>query len=188
MWDQELPFQVPFTNVARHILALVQSKETRTIPRDNLEDELFLSPCAAERGLNQLQKAGAVAVLDSGELKAAVSFDTSAIHLVAVEMKMRRWREALSQANAYLDFVDESYVVLDGNQVLLMDELVREFELSPVGLLVQRGTTVEKLVEAVPIEQRPSADRLHAVQKLAVAGPYCLAYSSQVSKTSNQTR
>jgi len=177
-----------FTNVARHILALLQREGDNTVGRERLEADLFLSPYAAERGVDQLRRAGAVAVLDSGELRAAPQFATSAFRLIAVEMKMRRWREALSQATAYLQFVDESYVVLDGNQVTIGKDLVREFELSPVGLLVQKGYSVEKLVDAVPSELLPSADRLHAIQKLAISGPHCLTYCCQVLNTSNHTR
>ena len=169
------PARFAFTNVARHILAFLQRDGEWQICRERVEEALYLSPIAAEKGLGQLFRAGAVRTLDSGELQATTEFPASAVKLVAIEMKMKRWREALSQGEFYLTFADEAYVVLDGNQVTLSAEIMKQFELSPVGLIVQRRERVEKLVDAVPSPLRPSADRVLAIQKLAAAPPYCLA-------------
>lgn len=169
------PSKFAFGNVARHILAFLQRDRECDIPKQRIEDELYLTPTAAEKGLSQLLRAGAVRTLDSGELRASTEFPAPSVKLIAIEMKMKRWREALAQGESYLVFADEAYVVLDGNQLTNSSELLREFELSPVGLLVQRGQQIEKLVDALPSLRSPSADRVLAVQKLTTSAPYCFA-------------
>jgi hypothetical protein len=90
-------------------------------------------------------------------------------------MKMKRWRGALSQAVRYLDFADEAYVVLDGGQVEVTDEMRRAFELSAVGLFLQSGSVLEHVLGACPIPRMPSADRWLAAFKVVNTFPYCAA-------------
>ncbi len=169
------PSRFEFSNVARHILAFLQRERDSEIPRQRIEEELYLTPLAADKALHQLLRARAVRTLDSGEIQVLTEFPAPAARLIAIEMKMKRWREALAQGMSYLSFADEAYVVLDGNQLTNSSELLREFELAPVGLLVQRGSQIEKLVNAVPSLLSPSADRVLALQKLTASTPYCFA-------------
>jgi hypothetical protein len=156
-------------------LAFLQRECESEIPKKRIEEELYLSPTATQRALGQLIRARAVRTLASGELQATAEFPAPAAKLIAIEMKMKRWREALAQGASYLSFADEAYVVLDGNQVTISAEIFKQFELSPVGLIVQHRERVEKLVDAVPSPLCPSADRVLAIQKLTGAPPYCFA-------------
>lgn len=174
-WNGDLPYERSLTNVARHILAWLQGRDAKLVARDKLEEELFLTELATSRALTQLTRAGAVMVHDSGELQLLQDYRAHNVNLIAIEMKMCKWRQALAQAVAYLRFADEAYVVIDGNQVQVTKSVVKEFELYPVGLLAQRGDLVETVVQAVRATRAPSADRLLALQKLVMSGPYSCA-------------
>ena len=59
----------------------------------------------------------------------------------AVELKLRRWREALDQAINYLKFADRAYVVLDGDQIARDEEMIKAFRAYGVGLLMASSRT-----------------------------------------------
>jgi hypothetical protein len=174
-WPGQMPFQGPFGNIARHVLAFLQSVSNRPLPARLIADELFLTEGTLEGVVRQLRRAGAIYVAGSGEIQVTPQFFLYDLHVVAIEVKLKRWKQALAQAQRYLAFADEAYVVLDANQTALSQELREEFELSAVGLLMQRGSTVEKVFSATAGMRTPSADRVLAAQKLALSGPYCSA-------------
>ena len=175
-WCDELPFAPSMTNVARHVVALLQ-RSGPAAPTERIEDELYLSSSALTRAVAQLKRVGALSYeAPEGELQLSPEFAKGIqVKLIAVEMKMTRWREALNQALRYLDFADEAYVVLDGNQITLTDEIIRAFELSAPGLYIQRGAHAEKVLDACPVPSMPSADRLLAIHKVLHSGPHCFA-------------
>lgn len=176
-WNADPTFVVPpLTNVARHITALLQRCGS-TAPANFIEEALFLSPSALARAVAQLRRSGVI-VSDSGhsELQMAPTFQrASKVKLIAVEMKMTRWREALNQSIRYLEFADEAYVVLDGAQVVITDEMRRSFELSASGLLLHIKGELQKVFEASPVPVAPSADRLLAIHKVVNTKPHCFA-------------
>lgn len=176
-WCAELPFAVPsMTNVARHVVALLQ-RSGPAAPTELIEDKLYLSSSALTRAIAQLKRVGALSYeTTEGELQLSPEFAKGTqVKLIAVEMKLTRWREALNQAIRYLDFADEAYVVLDGNQVPVTDEIIKAFELSAPGLYIQRGAHVEKILDACSVPSVPSADRLLAMHKVLHSGPHCFA-------------
>lgn len=175
-WHADLDLRAPsLTNVARHVLAFLQKHGPAADVRC-LEDQLFLSDSALSRALDQLDRAGLVAVEGrNGTLRLGSSFEQfSNVKLIAIEMKMKRWREALNQAIRYLEFADEAYVFLDGAQVDLTSEVRRTFEISAPGLYMQRGPNYERVFEACSIPVA-SADRWLAIQKMLSSQPYCEA-------------
>jgi hypothetical protein len=177
-WCAEASSSVPsMTNVARHVVALLQ-RSGSAAPAELIEEELYLSSSALTRAITLLKRLGALSCeAPEGELQLAPEFaKATQVKLIAVEMKMTRWREALNQAIRYLDFADEAYVVLDGNQITLTDEIIKAFELSAPGLYIQRGAAhPEKVLDACPVPSVPSADRLLAIHKVLHSGPHCFA-------------
>ena len=163
------------SNVARHVLALLQ--RSGPLPIEVVEQELYLSEFALAHAVALLKRAGALSHdPQSGELDAVPEFSRrTRAKLIAIEMKMTRWREALEQAIRYMSFADEAYVVLDGDQVEYTDEMRRAFELAAPGLYFQHGTELRKVMDCVPTPPLPSADRLLAMQKLKNGGPHCVA-------------
>jgi hypothetical protein len=161
-------------NVARHVLALLQ--RSGPLPIEVIEKELYLSEFALAHAIGLLKRAGALSHdPHSGELDASAEFSATRVKLIAIEMKMTRWREALEQAIRYLSFADEAYVVLDGDQVEYTDEMRRAFELAAPGLYFQHGPELRKIIDCAPAPPLASADRLLAMQKIKNSGPHCFA-------------
>lgn len=176
-WDSTEDCRFPsLTNVARHVLTFIE-KNGPSVSAQSLEEQLFLSTSGLSRAVDQLCRAGLVAVHDSGRTL-GLSSDLerfTGFKLIAVELKMRRWKEALHQAIRYLEFADESYVFLDGSQVDVTPEMRRTFELSAPGLYMHRGANFERLFEACSTPAVGSADRWQALHKLLASTPYCEA-------------
>jgi len=176
IWSGELPRYNGLNSVSRHVLAWLFIQKTAS-GESQLREELLLSQYAAAAAMSSLKRVGAITQRESGEVELQPEFDVSdGVRLIAIEIKLRRWREALEQAVAYREFADEAYVVLDGTQVRLTADIRAAFISKGVGLLLQRGDEV--VPEIAPMKSAktaPSVDRLDAVSKLAKSGPYCLA-------------
>lgn len=85
--------------------------------------------------------------------------------VIAVEVKLSRWREALAQARGYKRFADQVMVVLDGNLPLPPASARRAFRNAKVGLqLATRGTSTW----LVPLS-RPRVARSSEREYLVVA-------------------
>jgi len=176
IWSGDLPRWGSLNSVSRHVLAWLSTQKVASGERQ-LREELLISEHAAVVAMSALKRVGAIAKKESGEVELRPEFDVShAVKLIAIEVKLRRWREALDQAIAYREFADEAYVVLDGNQVRLDADMRSAFASNGIGLCLQRGTDVKRRIAAVSgAKPSPSDDRLFALGKLADSAPYCLA-------------
>lgn len=175
IWSGELPRCGSLNSISRHVLAWLSTQKTAS--GEQLREELLISQHAVVAAMSSLKRVGAIDQRESGEVELRAEFDIShLVRLIAIEMKLTRWREAMGQAIAYREFADEAYVVLDGNQVRLTADIRAAFVSNGVGLFLQRGAEVKRKIKAARGAQRiPSVDRLFAVSKLAKSGPYCLA-------------
>lgn len=176
IWSGELPRWGTLNSVSRHVLAWLSMQKVAS-GEQQLREELLISQHATVAAMSSLKRVGAIEQRESGEVALRPEFDVShTVKLIAIEMKLTRWREALGQAIAYREFADEAYVVLDGNQVRLTADIRAAFVSNGVGLFLQRGAEVKRrIVTARGAQRMPSVDRLFAVSKLAKSGPYCLA-------------
>lgn len=151
------------SNVARHICAFLEthlSADQRT-----LVNELHLTESGAHRALDTLLRARLVVENEAGEFQLLPNSRSDTIAITAIEMKLVRWRDALRQATAYLEFADRAYVVLDGHRVRLTAQMQEEFELSDVGLWLQCGDILGEVVRAVS-NAPVTASRLMAIEKV----------------------
>ncbi|SRR6266852_7717809 len=175
LWRGDLPPWGNLNSVSRHVLACLSAQ--KAVPSEEyLCENLLLSSDAAGTAVSTLKRIGAVVKRDSGEVAIQPEFDVlDSVKLIAIEIKLKRWREALEQAVMYRKFADEAHVVLDGNQVRLTDEIRSAFTSSGIGLFLQFGGMVTRVLEAATETPAASVDRLFALAKLAKSGPYCLA-------------
>jgi hypothetical protein len=121
IWSGDLPRCSGFNAVSRQIFTWL-SVQKRVDSEKQLREELFVSEKAVGAAVSVLKRAGAIAKYDSGELEVRPDFNIfGAIHIVAIEMKLKRWREALAQAIEYRAFANEAYVALDRTQVRVND-------------------------------------------------------------------
>jgi hypothetical protein len=144
IWSGELPRYRGLNTVSRHILAWLSTKKMAN-SEEQLREDLLLSQHAADSAVSTLMRVGAISKRDSGEVDLSPEFDvSSSIRIIAIEMKLKRWREALAQAIEYRKFADEAYVVLDGHQVRMNIEVREAFVANGIGLFFQRCGSVGK--------------------------------------------
>jgi hypothetical protein len=175
IWWGDLPRFNGLNTVSRHILAWLSEQKVAS-SEEQLCDHLSLSRHAADSAVSTLERVGAVSKRDSGEVELCPEFDVSgSVRIIAIEMKLKKWREALAQAIEYRKFANEAYVVLDGNQVQMEPEVRDVFVASGIGLFMQCRGELQIEISAESVAPNPSVDRLFAVSKLASSGPYCLA-------------
>jgi hypothetical protein len=175
IWSGELPRVTSLNGVSRHILAWLSCQQSPS-SEQRLHEELLISRDAAASAVSTLKRIGAISRRDSGEIELRSEFDVSnSIRLIAIEMKLKRWRDALDQAIEYKSFANESWVVLDGTQVRLSLVIRESFLRNGVGLLLQKGLDLSKEIPAVPGVPQALDERYFLVSKLAKSGPYCLA-------------
>jgi len=175
IWTGELPRCSGLNAVSRHILAWLSTQKAAST-EEQLRDDLLLSQHAADSAVSTLKSLGALSRRDSGEVELCPEFEViGSVRLIAIEMKLKKWREALAQAIEYRKFANEAYVVLDGSQVRMTGEVRDAFTANGIGLFLQRGGALEEEISAELMETAISVDRLFAVSKLVTSGPYCVA-------------
>lgn len=160
--DIALPLTRRVTTIEAHVLHALR---TQAETADRVAQKLVFSNSRMDKTVSGLQKLGLVEVLDGGILKLTNAGTTEAAEIIAVEMKLRDWRRALTQAREYSAFADRSYVVLDGIQVEKSMEMESAFLEAGVGLIFQHGYQLQPIVDA-RTETHLSPLRYIALQKL----------------------
>jgi hypothetical protein len=152
------------TYVDAHIVA--QVGKLGEVSTSALAEQVLLSRARLVSSSAKLVRAGVVSESVDGQLSIGRGCNSQAIDVVAVETKLRKWREALQQALSYRLFADCVYVVLDGNQASVNSGVVNAFECEGVGLYLQKGDELELLSEASRTEFPLSPERVLAAHKL----------------------
>lgn len=67
---------------------------------------------------------------------------------IAYEAKLKHWREALEQAEEYLNYADESYVVMPSGYLYLAEENLEQFKVRNIGLISVSEVGFHIVVEA----------------------------------------
>jgi len=127
------------------VLSVVQARGTMTV-RD-LNEHLNLTESGAHRALTSLEHKGAIHHLDDS-LVAVENNSLCNLRILAFELKMSRWRDALRQAGRYREFAHQSYVVLDATQTRPTLQMLNAFDAAGVGLLLQYGGFSDQAVPA----------------------------------------
>src|SRR5262249_53662414 len=103
-----------FTHIEASILSLVHNESDFTAA--DVLARIFLPTPTADRTFRALEKKGALERTPTGAFRVCSNLPAAQMEIVAVELKLKRWREACAQAASYLSFADRAYAVLDGNQ------------------------------------------------------------------------
>lgn len=148
-----------------HCHALAMAHGVNGVSCERMRSELHVPMSAARRVLNDLTRRDFL-VQSHGSYFVANSVMLSNARLVAIEIKMKRWREALNQALSYRAFADQAVVVLDGNQVKATGEVLNAFHTAGVGLILQYGSIISEVLPA-PTVRVMSPERVWAFTKIA---------------------
>jgi hypothetical protein len=146
------------------VLCVLQCYGSMTL--DELNRHIHLTDSGATRALAGLSHKGAIARLDQ-QVLAVDDERLRGLEIVAIELKMRRWRDAVKQAVSYRQFADRAYAVLDATQTRVSERMLEAFEGAGVGLLMQYGSYTKELVPA--LQSRPiTAARIQVTRTLAL--------------------
>lgn len=128
-----------------HLLsALSASPQTR----EGLLASLYVTPEAADSSLHRLERQRLLERNGEGTWFCRFAPCLTGFELIAFELKLERWREALAQAEAYRMFADRSYVVLDAGRVSPTAVMLDAFAAAGVGLVLQSSHALHVAVEA----------------------------------------
>jgi predicted transcriptional regulator len=152
------------TRTDAHVMTLLENHKCLTAVE--IAEMIFMSHSAVDHTLRRLLRAGVVRRSRSGTWRLSNEHRALRPEIVAVELKLSRWREALSQAVEYLEFANWSYVVLDGNRVRETADLRSAFVSLGVGLFFQYGFSTIAVVPPRHHRPRPSVSRVLATSKL----------------------
>jgi DNA-binding Lrp family transcriptional regulator len=151
------------TRMEAHVIALLERKNA--ISMNEISEALFMSSTDVHHTLGKLARAG-VARSIRGTWRLSREHKSKRVEVVAVEVKLARWRDALRQATEYLQFADKSYVILDGNRINETSTIRETFERDGIGLLFQYGFSTVSSVGARSNRPLSSVARVQAVAKL----------------------
>ena len=147
-----------------HLMSLLESEKGMTAAE--IATSLYLSEATVDDILRRLSRAGVVRPGRRETWCLSAQHRCLSREIIAIELKLSRWREALHQAAEYLTFANRAYVILDGNRVRETTALRFAFVSLGVGLLFQYGFLTVAVVEPRRNRPRPSVSRVLATSKL----------------------
>ena len=158
-----MPNHRKLTTVEAHVLQAIQG--VGEAPIQEIADRIILSESRLMRCFDVLEKGGFIKQTSVDKYSVSETVKERHVEIIAVEMKLWNWRMALEQALSYTEFADRAYVILDGFQVDIAEDVVTAYRDCGIGLLLQHGWQLEPIVDAREGSPR-SAHRFIAVQKL----------------------
>jgi hypothetical protein len=166
-WLDDLrPLRRNFTVVEARVLALLEERDE--LFEADICQALLLSEPAAARAFSRIESSGLVIRTKGGRMALDSGGFTRGMVVTAVELKLRRWREALEQAISYLKFADRAYVVLDADRARCSSGMAQAFRGTDVGLFMLSAGGLTEVVSAR--EKRcVSVQRVQAVQKICIS-------------------
>lgn len=124
--------------------------------------------------LEDLLTSGAVTGSDSGAISLSPLLANADVEVVAVEAKLRRWKQALQQATEYARFADRVVVAMDAACVPRAPSVLAEFRACRVGLLGVGSADAEWLVSPRRASRRANPEWDYLVSSAASPRPQTL--------------
>ncbi len=143
--DGEQPYLPKPLSVAESVI-LSGLRRNGAIRLDQLEQQCGLNG-RTSRIVSRLIELGLIKRMPGGRVS-AVRRCWGTRTLLAVEAKLLRWRDALTQANSYRRYADESYVALPEFFAEPALAAIDQFRLAGVGLLIVSGRGIRKAIIA----------------------------------------
>lgn len=143
---KELPIGKMFSEKWTYLQAYIirHVRMNPCITYDNLQAETFIS--AFDGYITPLLKKGILVRLDGDKIDLSDALKNIEVEIVAVEAKIKDWRQALRQAVSYKPYADKVVVVMDPNFVPKQEHWA-EFEAQKVGLSTLRDGVYQWFVK-----------------------------------------
>ena len=127
------------------------------------------SPVRVETVLEDLLDSGAIRELPSGAYTLRDEIAEMKAEVIAVEAKLRNWREAHEQASAYQAFADRVSVVIDWTAAPKDEKSIEIFRRSNVGLARVKRTSIDWIVAPLSRSYRNGPEREYVITAAAAA-------------------
>lgn len=162
---------------------LAELEGSAAVTAEDVATQIFLTTSETEIRLRKLAKRELVRVSPRGSWEIVPRFNSRCLEIVAVEAKVRRWREAFAQALSYLAFANRAYVALAAPITAMDRDVLGLFRSSGVGLLHQSYGQVSIIIPASR-HNPTSPARVRAADILTNCPPRCRLELTWVSPQS----
>ena len=136
----------------------------RPMRKETLARQLYTRVERIAPNLTALKRRGIVCELPTGSYALNGGAVPKDLHVVAVEAKLSRWRDAILQAESYLQFANQSFVALPSILATNNDKLLRQCRERGVGVLGVEPESVH-LISAARTSQPRSPDWVWLVSR-----------------------
>src|ERR1035441_1804096 len=103
--------------------------------RRSITTKLYAQPTSLDRAVERLMRWGLVSRQMDGALAARRGLFSRGIHVISIEAKLRRWREALGQAKQYRSFSNSALVALPERLIAANSKIRPACAAEGIGLL-----------------------------------------------------
>lgn len=138
--------RAPVTAFAASVVALLLKKGPLRLA--TMAEHLYANQRSVERPLMALLRQGVVGTSPGGAFRLVHAPFLRETRLLAVEAKLSRWREALTQAVRYREFASEAYVALPVGNAVVKTVVQDEARAAGVGLIAVASGDLQVLVRA----------------------------------------
>lgn len=161
----------------RHALAVwLLRRHGGRLHLETIASKAFEAPDAMDRALADLLTTGALRKSNTGAFYLTPSFARIAVEVIAVEAKLRRWRDAIEQAAQYARFADQALVAMDIGGAPRSPKVLFEFRQRGIGLLAAGRRTFEWLVPPRRNSHRLGPERDYLVASAVASRSQTLWY------------
>lgn len=109
------------------------------LTKKSLARRVFENPDRIEPVLEQLFKTGAIIKTETGCYKLGKELRELSATVIAIEAKLKRWKNALSQAMSYISFSDKSIVAMAPDGIPTTKDSKEIFQNQGIGLISVNG-------------------------------------------------
>lgn len=164
----------------RHAFFLWHLRGRTALRARTLAARAYESEESVSNVLADLVKWGLAEKNDSGSFSLAEDVRRLTGEVIAIEVKLSRWRQALEQAKNYRRFSDQSAVVLDLARVKVNESMKATFRNEGIGLYAVQG---EELLQFVPPRRsrRSCPEKEYIISSVAVSCRQSLWSSRKLS-------
>ncbi len=163
LWPRRLNF--------RHSYVLWLLRQQSQIRPETIADRSYEPIDKVMPVLRDLIRSGAVIKLETGTLALSEEMASITAEVIAVEAKLHRWREALTQAMTYSSFANRVFVAMDYRKTPSAPEIIDQFLRNGIGLCAVAPKSLKWLV-LPPLVNRPLGPEREYLITSAVASTH----------------
>jgi hypothetical protein len=136
----------PYYWTYRHAAVISHLRRRYKLKIESISKRLFEEPTRLEPVMKQLTKSGAVIKTKNNCYSLSEEFSSFSADVIAVETKLKRWKEAYFQAKSYFKFANRSLVAMSPDGIPTTKESKKIFTKAGIGLVTVNGNAPKSLL------------------------------------------